>query len=86
MNYVSHSYNNPVDFCINACTTDMNAVVYDTYHASDNDTYHASDNDIVNDNINACTTDMNAVVYDTYHASDNDKLLMIIYLLQVPIM
>ena len=51
MNYVSHSYNNPVDFCINACTTDMNAVVY-----------------------------------DTYHAGDDDKLLMIIYLLQVPIM
>ena len=74
-----HSYNNPVAFCINACTTDMNAVVYDTYHASDND--------IVNDNINACTTDMNAVVYDTYHASDNDIVnLMIIYLLQVPIM
>ena len=42
----------------------MNAVVYDTYHASDND--------IVNDNINAYTTDMNVVVYDTYHASDND--------------
>ena len=35
VNCVPHSYNSPSDVCINACTTDMNAVLYDKYHASD---------------------------------------------------